>query len=50
MSSDTAMNKRYGKMARYRSSEGRTIKIKYKGQLEATVLNYLGGVKYIYIH
>ena len=45
MSSDTAMNKRYGKMARYRSSEGRTIKIKYKGQLEATVLDYLGGVR-----
>jgi len=45
MSSDTAMNKRYGKMARYRSSEGRTIKVKYKGQLEATVLDYLGGVR-----
>ena len=45
MSSDTAMNKRYGKMARYRSSEGRTIKIKYKGQLEDTVLDYLGGVR-----
>ena len=45
MSSDTAMNKRYGKMARYRSSEGRTIKVKYKGQLEATVLDSLGGVR-----
>jgi GMP reductase len=45
MSSDTAMNKRYGKMATYRSSEGRTIKVKYKGKLENTVLDYLGGVR-----
>jgi len=45
MSSDTAMKKHYGKMDRYRSSEGRTIKLKYKGKLENTVLNYLGGVR-----
>lgn len=45
MSSDTAMNKRYGKMAKYRSSEGRTIKVKYKGALEKTVLDFLGGVR-----
>lgn len=45
MSSDTAMNNHYGKMDKYRSSEGRTIKLKYKGKLEDTVLNYLGGVR-----
>ena len=45
MSSDTAMNKHYGKMAQYRSSEGRTIKLKYKGAMEKTVLDYLGGVR-----
>ena len=45
MSSDTAMKTHYGKMDKYRSSEGRTIKIKYKGKLEDTVLNYLGGVR-----
>jgi len=45
MSSDTAMNKHYGKMDKYRSSEGRTVKIKYKGPLEATVDDYLGGIR-----
>ena len=45
MSSETAMNKHYGKMDKYRSSEGRTIKVKYKGKLEDTVLNYLGGIR-----
>lgn len=45
MSSDTAMNKHYGSMASYRSSEGRTVKMKYKGKLENTVLDYLGGVR-----
>ena len=30
--------KHYGEMANYRSSEGRCIKVKYKGPLENTVL------------
>ena len=50
MSSDTAMKKHYGKMDKYRSSEGRTIKLKYKGKLENTVLNYLGGVRNMYLY
>ena len=45
MSSEYAMNKRYGKMDKYRSSEGRCIKIKYKGSVEDTLLNYLGGLR-----
>lgn len=45
MSSDTAMQKHYGKMDKYRSSEGRTVKIKYKGNIENTVLNFLGGIR-----
>ena len=45
MSSEYAMNKRYGKMDKYRSSEGRCIKIKYKGKIEDTLLNYLGGLR-----
>ncbi len=45
MSSQHAMNVHYGKMASYRSSEGREIKIKYKGPLETTVLDYLGGIR-----
>ena len=45
-------------MEKYRSSEGRVIKIKYRGELfENTVLDYLGGLKstctyinYIYLY
>ena len=45
MSSEHAMKKHYGKMAKYRSSEGRFIKVKYKGPIENTVLDYLGGIR-----
>ena len=45
MSSETAMNKHFGKMDNYRSSEGRSLKIKYKGPLEKTVENFLGGIR-----
>ena len=45
MSSEFAMVKHFGKMNNYRSSEGRCIKIPYKGALETTVNDYLGGVR-----
>ena len=45
MSSELAMEKHYGKMANYRSSEGRVIKVKLKGHLENTILDYLGGLR-----
>ena len=45
MSSDKAMKKHYGKMANYRTSEGRTVKIKYKGPIENTIFDYLGGIR-----
>ena len=45
MSSEHAMKKHYGEMAKYRSSEGRFIKLKYKGPIENTVLDYLGGIR-----
>jgi GMP reductase len=45
MSSELAMEKHYGKMANYRSSEGRVIKVKLKGHLENTILDYLGGIR-----
>jgi len=45
MSSDTAMRRHYGKKAEYRSSEGRTLKIPYRGSLHGTVEDYLGGVR-----
>lgn len=45
MSSDTAMNKHHGGVANYRSSEGRTVKVPYKGPVEKTVLDLLGGLR-----
>ena len=45
MSSDTAMNKHYGGVSQYRSSEGKTVKIEYKGPVENTILDLLGGIR-----
>lgn len=45
MSSDTAMNKHHGGVADYRSSEGRTVEVIYKGKIEATVKDILGGIR-----
>ena len=45
MSSDTAMNKHHGGVAEYRSSEGRTVEVKYKGAVKDTVLDLLGGIR-----
>jgi GMP reductase len=45
MSSKHAMEKYYGKMNDYRASEGTVLKIKYKGKLEDTVNDYLGGLR-----
>ena len=44
-SSDTANNKHYGGLSDYRSSEGKTVKIKYRGQIKNTISNILGGVR-----
>ena len=45
MSSKHAMEKYVGHMANYRSSEGRVVKILYKGALIKTVDDYLGGLR-----
>lgn len=45
MSSDTAMNKYSGGVAKYRSSEGKTVKIEYRGPVENTILNIQGGIR-----
>ena len=45
MSSDTAMKKYHGGVAKYRSSEGKTVKIKYRGDVINTVENILGGIR-----
>jgi GMP reductase len=45
MSSDTAMNKHHGGVANYRSSEGRTVVVPFKGDVSNTVLDLLGGIR-----
>ena len=45
MSSDTAMNKHHGGVASYRSSEGKTVKVKCKGSINDTINNILGGIR-----
>ena len=45
MSSDTAMEKHHGGVAEYRSSEGRTVTIPFKGSVRNTVLDILGGLR-----
>uniref|UniRef100_A0A8C5FXY7 GMP reductase n=1 Tax=Gadus morhua TaxID=8049 RepID=A0A8C5FXY7_GADMO len=45
MSSDTAMKKHAGGVAEYRASEGKTVEVPFKGPVEATVRDVLGGVR-----
>ncbi len=45
MSSDTAMHKHAGGVARYRASEGKTVEVVYRGPVEGTVLEIMGGVR-----
>ena len=45
MSSDTAMNKHNGGVAKYRASEGKRVLIKYRGPVENTVNDLLGGIR-----
>lgn len=45
MSSDTAMQKYNGGMNSYRSSEGRTVLVPYRGPVERTLQDILGGLR-----
>lgn len=45
MSSDTAQKKYYGEQKKYRASEGRTVKVPYRGPVENTVQEILGGLR-----
>ncbi|GCC29626.1 GMP reductase 1 [Chiloscyllium punctatum] len=45
MSSDTAMKKHVGCVAEYRASEGRTVEVPYRGDVENTILDILGGIR-----
>jgi GMP reductase len=39
------MNKHNGGVAEYRSSEGRTVRVPYRGAVSHTVLDILGGIR-----
>jgi GMP reductase len=45
MSSQTAMNKHAGGVADYRASEGKTVEVPYRGPVENTLLDILGGIR-----
>lgn len=45
MSSKTAMDKHSGGVASHRSSEGKSVKMPYKGLVRDTIQNILGGVR-----
>lgn len=45
MSSDTAMDKHAGGVAEYRASEGKTVEVPYRGPVEDTVKDVLGGLR-----
>jgi GMP reductase len=45
MSSSTAMDKHVGGVAEYRASEGKTVEVPYRGPVEGTVLDILGGIR-----
>ncbi len=44
-SSDIANKKHYGGLADYRSSEGRNVRVKYRGKIKDTLANILGGIR-----
>ncbi|HJN59250.1 MAG TPA: GMP reductase [Dehalococcoidia bacterium] len=45
MSSDTAMERHYGEIESYRASEGKTVTVPYKGEVENTLRHILGGLR-----
>ena len=45
MSSESANDKHFGGLKEYRSSEGRTVLVPYRGSVETTTQNILGGVR-----
>lgn len=45
MSSETAMQKHVGGVAEYRASEGKTVQIPYRGSVENSIQDMLGGLR-----
>merc|ERR1711957_541400 len=42
---DTAMKKHVGGVAEYRSSEGKTVRVPYRGPIDETIRDLLGGIR-----
>ncbi|AEP09976.1 GMP reductase [Micavibrio aeruginosavorus] len=45
MSSDTAMKKHVGGVAKYRASEGKTVRVPYRGDVTESLQDILGGIR-----
>jgi len=45
MSSETAMKRHSGGVASYRASEGKTVKVPYRGDVSASLQDILGGIR-----
>ncbi|KAG8596090.1 hypothetical protein GDO81_001729 [Engystomops pustulosus] len=45
MSSETAMKRHAGGVAEYRASEGKTVEVPYRGDVEETIKDILGGIR-----
>lgn len=45
MSSKVAIEKHYGGIKNYRAEEGKAIKVPYKGEVEPTIIDILGGLR-----
>jgi GMP reductase len=45
MSSSVAMTKHVGGVAEYRSSEGKAVILPYKGPIQSTINDILGGIR-----
>ena len=45
MSSDAANTKHFGGLKNYRSSEGREVLVPYRGEVESTLQDILGGIR-----
>jgi len=45
MSSEVAMNKYSGGVAKHRAAEGRVVKVEYRGDVDHTVRDILGGIR-----
>ncbi|MCF8392118.1 MAG: IMP dehydrogenase, partial [Bacteroidales bacterium] len=45
MSSESAMKKHVGGVAEYRASEGKSVKVLFKGDVDGTLQDILGGLR-----